>query len=152
MTRLSALLTALLLAACAPQAPTPLPSPMPAYRSPVGNMVYGLNGQPGAFEVVAYAGNDTENYRCSAGEYVIRALHQPTNTRIYLLKPQGPSVTRPGRRAMTFTVAPDADLLAKAKAIAPDYLLAMTQPGDSFTAASGAHLCKQILPFFWDIP
>lgn len=154
MTRLTAaLLAAALLAGCGEKpAPRAVPDPMPAYRSVVGNTVLAVPGKPGTFEVIAYAGNDAEYFRCSGGSYVTKALGLLPNRRVYLVAPLGPSATRPGRRAITFTVLPDAALLSAAEALPEDYTLAMTRPGDSFLAGAGASLCKNIIPFFWDLP
>lgn len=154
MTRLTAaLLAAALLAGCGEKpAPRAVPDPMPAYRSVIGNYVLPVPGRPGTFEVIFYAGNGPEHFRCSAGSYATRALGLLPNRRVYLAAPLGPSATRPGRRAVTFTVLPDEALRAAAEALPEDQILAMTRPGDSFLAGAGAFLCETITPVFWDLP
>jgi hypothetical protein len=154
MTRLTAaLLAAALLAGCAGKpAPRAVPDPMPAYRSVTGNYVLPVPGRPGTFEVIFFAGNWAEHFRCSAGSYVTNALGLLPNRRVYLVAPLGPSTTRPGRRAVTFTVLPDAALRAAAEALPEDRSLAMTRPGDSFLAGGGRALCETITPMFWDLP
>ncbi|MGC9367920.1 MAG: hypothetical protein ACP5DX_00125 [Paracoccaceae bacterium] len=148
-----ALMAAALLAGCG-EKPTPraVPDRMPSYRSEVGNDVLPVPGQPGTFEVIAYAGNDAEHFRCSGGSYVTKALGLLPNRRVYLVAPLGPSATRPGRRAITFTVLPDAALLAAAEALPGDMTLAMSRPGESFLAGAGVSLCKNIVPFYWELP
>jgi len=154
MTRLTAaLLAAALLAGCGEKpAPRAVPERMPAYRSVIGNFVLPVPGQPGTFEVIAYAGNAAEHFRCSAGSYATRALGLLPNRRVYLAAPLGPSTTRPGRRAVTFTVLPDDTLRAAAEALPEGLSLAMTRPGESFLAGAGAFLCETITPIFWDLP
>mgnify|MGYP000315482708 FL=1 len=154
MTRLTAaLLAAALLAGCGEKpAPRAVPDPMPAYRSVVGNYVLPVPGRPGTFEVIFYAGSRAEHFHCSAGSYATNALGLLPNRRVYLVAPLGPSVTRPGRRAITFTVLPDEALRAAGEALPDDLALAMTRPGDSFLAGAGTALCGTIEPFFWDPP
>jgi len=155
MTRLALpLILAVLTAACAgAPAPRTVPDPMPAYRAFTGNEVQPVPGQPGTFEVLSFPGSSgPEHYHCAAGRYVTRALGLLPNRRVYLVAPPGPSVTRPGRTALTLTVLPDAALLDAGAALPGDYQLAMTQPGDSFLAASGTHLCQGLTPWLWDVP
>lgn len=146
--------TAVALVACTTTAPTPrnVPDRMPAYISPISNTVLPVRGQPGTFEVLADAGNSAKHFRCSAGSYVIEALGLLPNRRIYLVEPLGRSAQHANRRSITFTVLPDESLRQVAEALPKDNMLEMTQPGDSFTAGSGRHLCETIIPFYWDLP
>lgn len=150
---LPVLLVALLAACAEAPAPRPVPEAMPSYRAFTGNEVHPVPGQPGTFEVLSSPGKSGPEYlRCAAGLYTTRALGLLPNRRIYLVSPMGPSLTRPGRGAITFTVLPDAALLDAAAALPDDYLLAMTQPGDNFSAASATHICETLTPWFWDLP
>ncbi|WP_212523983.1 hypothetical protein [Actibacterium sp. MT2.3-13A] len=149
----AAFLAAALLAGCGEKpAPRAVPDRMPSYRSVIGNDVLPVPGKPGTFEVIAYAANDAEHFRCSGGSYVTKALGLLPNRRVYLVAPLGPSATRPGRRAITFTVLPDDALRTAAAALQEDHTLAMIRPGESFQAGAGASLCENIIPFFWDLP
>ncbi|MHC0054897.1 hypothetical protein [Actibacterium sp. D379-3] len=155
MKRLFVVLAAAALAAGCEQASTPqtVPAIMPNDHSLIGNRVLGDATTPGQFEVIGRPGNGPTHYWCSAGDYVINKVHLLPNQRIYIVKPRGPSATRPGSTSVVFTVLPDADVLAAAEALpAGDYSLSISAVGANFLAAHGESTCRSITPFFWDLP
>ena len=131
--------------------PRPLPAPLPTARSPIGNLILGDPQVPGQFEVIARAGDWTDEFMCSAGDYVQNTLGQEPARRVYVVRPLGASDLRPGRRSVVFTVTPSDDLLAAADVLSGDQRRSVGQPGESFRAASGAFTCNRILPYFWDL-
>lgn len=154
MTRLlfpAVLSVATLLTACERPDPRPVPDRSRAYVSHIQNQIVPLPGQRGVFEVIAYSGNSAAHFRCSAAEYAERALGLLPNRRIYLLEPLGPSKTRKGRRAITFTVLPSESLVQAGKDRGPDYTLDISVPGESFMIAAGRQNCRAVLPLYWDL-
>lgn len=136
---------ALTLCACA-TAPRPLPDILPDDRSPIGNRIVGQPQFPGAFEVIARPGDWTEEFMCSAGDYVAHTLGQSSTTRIYVIRPRGA-----GDRGVLFTVRPGAEVLAAAEALSGDHQRSVARVGDNFNAGNGAFACNRILPYFWDL-
>nr|WP_245848439.1 hypothetical protein [Actibacterium ureilyticum] len=135
---------ALTLGACV-TAPRPLPDILPDDRSPIGNRIVGHSESPGTFEVIARPGDWTEEFMCSAGDYVKTTLGQDPATRIYVVRPRGA-----GERGVLFTIRPGAETLDAAEGLRGDYQRSVARPGDSFRAADGASACMRILPYFWD--
>lgn len=57
-----------------------------------------------SFEVVGRVGAGPSDYWCGAGDFARRYLRTPVTARIYLSRPIGPSVARPGRNAVHFSL------------------------------------------------
>ncbi len=145
--RLFVLMSALaVMVACGPP-PTPVDPPgvMPNYRTFLGNHILGDAIVPGQFEVIKRAGDTSSHYWCAAGEYVDRALGMLPNRRIYIVKPNGPSVRRPGSKSIVFTVVPDEDILAAADARPEsDYSLSISDVGENYLMAHARQYCETL--------
>lgn len=141
-----ALCTVLVLTACVAPGPT---APPQAIRTLRGNLVVPDARAPGQFEVFARAGDSGSDLWCAASEFAERELRVPTNGRIYLVTPRGPSQTRPGRTSATFTISPDAALRAAADALPDSLSMGVDRPGRNFLPLHGRISCRPIfeLPF-----
>lgn len=60
----------------------------------------------GVFEVVARVGSSATDFWCGAGDYASRVLNAGATQRIYLWRAIGSSVTRPGKKAVQFSLSP----------------------------------------------
>ncbi|MGB8624465.1 MAG: hypothetical protein WCD16_16775 [Paracoccaceae bacterium] len=138
---IAALMTAALLAACAPLRDGAPPS---FYFAENQQKVLPDPSDPAAFEVFPYAGAGPRDYWCAAGEYVMRGLHRDPGTRVYLLAPLGESVRAPGRQSIRFTVAPDAELLRRAENLPEGgYGLSLTRIGENWRAIHVGRDCER---------
>ncbi|WP_229864296.1 hypothetical protein [Seohaeicola zhoushanensis] len=90
----------------------------------------------GVYEVVARVGSGPADYWCGAGEYFSSQLGVPATQRIYVWRGIGPSVNRPGRKAVQFSLTPPpgADLRQR-------LTLDVKEPGDSINAAMAKQYC-----------
>lgn len=84
-----------------------------------GGFPWRANDLPGAgnFEVIEGASGLTTGFWCRAGSYAVTEFGARGSDRIYVLNPLGRSMTRDSRRAVGFTVSPDANLLEKASRV-----------------------------------
>lgn len=90
------------------------------------------------FEVIARGGRvNAGKYWCSAGLYGL-SLGVRSNTRIYLAVAEGPSVTAPGRKAVRFTLDPEA---AGITPISPQLSLSVKAVGDNMTVTAARQFC-----------
>ena len=88
------------------------------------------------FEVIGRAGSGAADYWCGAGDYVRHRLGRAAVQRVYIWRAIGPSVARPGRRAMQFSLtAPDNP------SPSPGYSLSMKAVGDNLTASFAFQYC-----------
>ncbi|SFT67322.1 hypothetical protein SAMN05216236_10543 [Sedimentitalea nanhaiensis] len=60
----------------------------------------------GVYEVVGRVGSAAWDYWCGAGDFAQRVMGVPAAERIYIWRGIGPSVTRPGRKAVQFALSP----------------------------------------------
>ncbi|MFK7752811.1 MAG: hypothetical protein AB8B51_09690 [Sedimentitalea sp.] len=97
---------------------------------------------PGVFEVVSRVGAGPSDYWCGAGDYVRRSIGAASNQRIYLYKAIGPSVARPGKKAVQFALSPP-----PGGAIEPGLTLSVTATGDRLSAAFAHQYCYGDDPF-----
>ncbi|WP_028093757.1 hypothetical protein [Pseudodonghicola xiamenensis] len=111
-----------------------LPALAWAWRAQNRHEVHDL-GQ-GVFEVVSEVGAGAGDYWCGAGDYAIAALRTPANQRIYIWKPLGPSVSRPGRKAVQFALTPP-----QGADTSVGLSLAVKRAGDNLTAAMARNYC-----------
>jgi hypothetical protein len=90
----------------------------------------------GVFEVVSEPGSGPQDFWCGAGDYAIRVLGVKVVQRIYTWRGIGPSVARPGRKAMQFAFAPP-----KGADTSTSLSLSLTRVGDNLTAAAARQYC-----------
>lgn len=99
-----------------------------------------VNALPnGDFEVISRVGAGPAQFWCGAGDYTIRALRAPSNTRVYLVQAPAPSRTEPGKTAITFSLTPPAS--ADARSSAQQLFLSMKAVGDNLSAVSAQQYC-----------
>ncbi len=101
---------------------------------------------PTVFEVVGQTGSWAAEYWCGAGDYVRHSLRMPAVQRVYIWRGIGPSVNKPGRKAVQFSMNPPGD-----KVVPPGYSLSVKAVGDSLTAAAAFQYCldnDRFDPFF----
>ncbi|MBL4769022.1 MAG: hypothetical protein JKY94_15145 [Rhodobacteraceae bacterium] len=90
------------------------------------------------FEVVERPGSTggANHYWCGAGDYAQRVLKTKTNQKIYIWKAIGKSVTKPGARAVQFSLNAPANPSAS-----PGYSLSVKAVGDSLSTAAAQRYC-----------
>lgn len=90
------------------------------------------------FEVVERPGSagGANDYWCGAGDYAQRVLKTRTNQKIYIWKAIGKSVTKPGNRAVQFSLNAPANASAS-----PGYSLSVRAVGDSLSTAAAQRYC-----------
>ena len=91
-----------------------------------------------AWEVVSEVGTSAADYWCAAGDYAQRVLRVPAAQRIYIWKAIGPSVNRPSRKAVQFSLTPPpgADT-------STGYSLSVKRAGDNLARHSAVWYCDQ---------
>lgn len=91
------------------------------------------------WEVVARVGTSAADYWCGAGDYAQRVMGVPAASRIYIWKPVGPSVTRPGHKAVQFSLSPPpgADT-------STGYSLTVKRAGDNLARHMAVQYCFQL--------
>ncbi len=111
-----------------------LPAPAHAFRALNRSEVVPLGN--GLFEVINSFGSRTQDYWCGAGDFAIRVLRAPVTQRIYIWAPRGPSKSRPGRKAVTFSLKePPGGAAPKS------YSLSVTTVGESIPASMAQNYC-----------
>lgn len=93
----------------------------------------------GTFEVVAEPGSGPREYWCAAAHYTRQALGVAPNSRIFVLDGPRASVTRPGSRAVAFTLRGPAE--GRRPGQDGNYALSVSEPGFNISGAHAAHLC-----------
>ncbi|PJE34715.1 hypothetical protein CVM52_20860 [Pseudooceanicola lipolyticus] len=90
----------------------------------------------GVFEVVSEVGSGPTDFWCGAGDYAYRQMRAAAVQRLYLWRAIGPSVSRPGRKAVQFSLTPPpgADLQ-------PGFALSMNDVGDNLRAGAAQQYC-----------
>ena len=90
------------------------------------------------WEVVSEVGSSAADYWCGAGDFAQRVLGTPAAQRIYIWKAIGPSVTRPGRKAVQFSLTPPpgADT-------STGYSLTVRRAGDNLARHAAVQYCYQ---------
>lgn len=108
-----------------------------------GNDVFQI--EPGVFEVIGRAGRTgAQHYWCAAGDYARRVLRTPAAQRLYIHKAIGPSVARPGARAVQFALQPPPEGPAE-----QSYSLSVKAVGDNMTRSMAFGYCRKLpLDFF----
>ncbi len=90
----------------------------------------------GVFEVTNSGGSSAQAYWCGAGDYAIAQLRVGASQRVYIWKAEGPSVNRPGRNAVQFSLQPPPGANTT-----PGYSLSVRAVGDNLTAAAAREYC-----------
>ncbi|WP_424986493.1 hypothetical protein [Microbulbifer sp. S227A] len=90
------------------------------------------------WEVVAGVGTSAADYWCGAGDFAQRVLGVSATSRIYIWKPVGPSVNRPGKKAVQFSMSPPpgADT-------STGYSLTVKRAGDNLARHAAVQYCYQ---------
>lgn len=98
------------------------------------------------WEVVSEVGSSAADYWCGAGDFAQRVMGTPAAERIYMWRGIGPSVNRPGKNAIQFSLTPPpgADTT-------PRLSLSLNAPGDNLARHSAVQYCYQLDgPDIWD--
>lgn len=91
-----------------------------------------------AWEVVSRVGSSAADYWCGAGDFAQRVLGTPAAQRIYIWKAVGPSVNRPGRDAVQFSLTPPPD-----SDTTTGYSLSVKRAGDNLARHAAVQYCYQ---------
>lgn len=90
----------------------------------------------GVWEVVNRVGSGAQDYWCGIGDFAIRALRTQATQRIYIWKEIGPSVNRPGRKSVQFSLTPPPGSDTSTR-----YSLSVKVRGDNINAATARNYC-----------
>lgn len=91
------------------------------------------------FEVIPHGRSGPSEFWCGAGDFAIRALGTSATQRIYISRAVGPSQTRPGSKAVEFSLSPPPE----AEGFQAGYSLSVKSAGDSLDAAMAQRYCFQ---------
>ena len=119
-----------------------LPLAAQAYTAQNRMSVADLGG--GVFEVVQRGAAGPRDFWCAAGEYAL-SLGAADAARIYLVSGVQPSVSQPGRKAVRFTLSPQA---AGITPVPPQLSLTVKVPGDNLRVISAREYCYQDISRF----
>lgn len=108
------------------------------WRAMNGSEVFPLSN--GRFEVVNRNNSRTQEYWCAAGDYAIARLRTSATQRIYIQVPIGPSKSRPGRKAVQFSLSPPASGPAP-----QSYSLTVKTVGETLTASFARNYCFDLI-------
>lgn len=97
------------------------------------------SADPTRFEVVANAGGGGSDFFCAAADYAYKRLNAPTNARVVLVAPVGPSVANPGGRGAFFTVVPRGTV-PPSKGIS----IRMRRAGENYSIAHARNFCPSL--------
>ena len=97
-------------------------------------------GDARAFEVFTRAGSGGADHFCAAGDFARRHLGAAADDRVVVLRPPGPSETRPGRRSVVFGLRPPGTAGNRGLSM----IFATTgRPGTSRSVAHARALCER---------
>lgn len=92
-----------------------------------------------SFEVIARGGRVTaRDYWCAAGDYAL-SQRVASNARLYIAAPEGPSATTQGRKAVRYTLDPQASGITP---ISPQLSLSVKAVGDNMSVAQANQFCN----------
>jgi hypothetical protein len=94
------------------------------------------------FEVVSRVGSGAADFWCGAGDFARSKLGAGATQRIYIWRAIGPSVTRPGKKAVQFSFSPP-----PGANVTPGYSLSVKAVGDNLTSAAAFQYCLGQDPF-----
>ena len=95
-------------------------------------------------EVIERSDSGVRDVWCAAADYVRAVLGDPVRARLYLIKPRGPSQSRPGRKSVGFTISPDESMAANS----PSYSASLREIGTNLSVATSYTYCDDVL-FEW---
>ena len=95
-------------------------------------------------EVIERSDSGVRDVWCAAADYVRAVLGDPVRARLYLIKPRGPSQSRPGRKSVGFTISPDENMAANS----PSYSASLREIGTNLSVATSYTYCDDVL-FEW---
>lgn len=90
----------------------------------------------GIVEVIGEPGSGAQDYWCAIGDFATSQLRVPAAQRLYTWRGVGPSVARPGRKAMQFALS-----APKGADTTPGFTLSLKRVGDNMTAAMARQYC-----------
>lgn len=90
----------------------------------------------GVFEVVSRPGSGAADFWCGAGDYATAVLRVSATQRVYLWAARGASVSRPGAKAVQFSLS-----VPPSGPAPQSYSLSVKAVGDSLTAAAARQYC-----------
>ncbi|MGD9864273.1 MAG: hypothetical protein AB7S99_13775 [Pseudodonghicola sp.] len=105
-----------------------------AWQALNGHEVRDLGG--GVYEVIGRAGSGAQEYWCGAGDFAIAVLGAPAAQRVYIWRPLGASVSRPGHEAVQFSLTPP-----KGADTSTGISLTVRRAGDNLSAAMAQQYC-----------
>lgn len=111
-----------------------LPSASEAWRAYNRHEVFEI--EPGIYEVVSQPGSGAADFWCGIGDFTRVVLGVGPTQRIYIWRAIGPSVTRPGRKAVHFAFQPP-----ESGTFDPGYSLSVKKAGDSLNASFARQYC-----------
>lgn len=111
-----------------------MPTAASAWRAVNQHDVYQI--APGVFEVVSEPGSGAVDFWCGIGDFGRMQLNLGATQKIYIWRGIGPSVTRPERAAVQFSLNEPPGEAAK-----PSYTLSVKQAGDSLSASFARQYC-----------
>lgn len=90
----------------------------------------------GVFEIVSYGTSAPVSYWCGAGDFAIRGLRTKGNQRIYVWKAYGPSVSKPGKKGVQFSLtAPEGADTSES------YSITVKRVGENMSAGTAQSYC-----------
>lgn len=95
---------------------------------------------PSSMEVVEQADSGLDEVWCAAAQYVEERLGNPMRAILYLISPQGPSKTTPGRNAVGFTIKPSAEMAAKPQSNSET----LTEVGTNVSVEFASSNCREL--------
>jgi hypothetical protein len=90
----------------------------------------------GVWEVVSRVGSGAQDYWCGIGDFALSQLRTQATQRIYIWQGIGPSVHRPGRKSVQFSLTPP-----PGSDTTPRLSLSVKVPGDNLNAATARSYC-----------
>jgi hypothetical protein len=121
-------------------------TPAVADRFRAENRFYVADLGGGVFEAIARGGSSAaRDFWCAAGDYALKRLRAGGSTRVYLVSGIQPSVTEPGRKAVRFTLTPEAAGVAP---ITPPLSLSVDIPGDNMPVVLAKSYCQKSISRF----
>jgi hypothetical protein len=90
----------------------------------------------GVFEVVGRPGSGAVDYWCAAGDFSISQVRTKANQRVYVWKAIGPSVNRPGKKAVQFAYGPP-----EGGDTSDSYSVSVKRPGENMSASFAKQYC-----------
>lgn len=91
----------------------------------------------GVFEVIGRVGSGAADYWCGAGDFAISQLRAKPTQRAYMWSEIGPSQTRPGKKAIQFSLSVPPSGPADSS-----YSLSMKRIGDNMRVSQAQHYCR----------